>query len=240
MQAFPHASLYQVGPIHKGSGYWFQGRMPGKSSLYDIRCFTHVQSLSPEQRLVVALELQQRYQQLEREAAERQERREAMWLEGLSPEQRLEARQETAEREARERREEREAGERREEREAGERREEREAGERREEREAGERRETAEREAGERRETAEREAGERRETRQERSQLYHGMSPDQRLEAMWLEGLSPEQRLEARRPAGAFCVIVSVTRMHALLHVLACAWDVSALLASVCLQLAHV
>ena len=191
MQAFPHASLYQVGPIHKGSGYWFQGRMPGKSSLYDIRCFTHVQSLSPEQRLVVALELQQRYQQLEREAAERQERREAMWLEGLSPEQRLEARQETAEREARERRE-------------------------------------------------EREAGERRETRQERSQLYHGMSPDQRLEAMWLEGLSPEQRLEARRPAGAFCVIVSVTRMHALLHVLACAWDVSALLASVCLQLAHV
>ena len=222
MQAFPHASLYQVGPIHKGSGYWFQGRMPGKSSLYDIRCFTHVQSLSPEQRLVVALELQQRYQQLEREAAERQERREAMWLEGLSPEQRLEARQETAEREARERREEREAGERR------------------EEREAGERRETAEREAGERRETAEREAGERRETRQERSQLYHGMSPDQRLEAMWLEGLSPEQRLEARRPAGAFCVIVSVTRMHALLHVLACAWDVSALLASVCLQLAHV
>ena len=134
MQAFPHASLYQVGPIHKGSGYWFQGRMPGKSSLYDIRCFTHVQSLSPEQRLVVALELQQRYQQLEREAAERQERREAMWL----------------------------------------------------------------------------------------------------------EGLSPEQRLEARRPAGAFCVIVSVTRMHALLHVLACAWDVSALLASVCLQLAHV
>ena len=229
MQAFPHASLYQVGPIHKGSGYWFQGRMPGKSSLYDIRCFTHVQSLSPEQRLVVALELQQRYQQLEREAAERQERREAMWLEGLSPEQRLEARQETAEREARERREEREAGERREEREAG---------ERREEREAGERRETAEREARERRE--EREAGERRETRQERSQLYHGMSPDQRLEAMWLEGLSPEQRLEARRPAGAFCVIVSVTRMHALLHVLACAWDVSALLASVCLQLAHV
>jgi len=222
VQAFPHASLYQVGPIHKGSGYWFQGRMPGKSSLYDIRCFTHVQSLSPEQRLVVALELQQRYQQLEREAAERQERREAMWLEGLSPEQRLEARQETAEREARERREEREAGERR------------------EEREAGERRETAEREAGERRETAEREAGERRETRQERSQLYHGMSPDQRLEAMWLEGLSPEQRLEARRPAGAFCVIVSVTRMHALLHVLACAWDVSALLASVCLQLAHV
>ena len=220
MQAFPHASLYQVGPIHKGSGYWFQGRMPGKSSLYDIRCFTHVQSLSPEQRLVVALELQQRYQQLEREAAERQERREAMWLEGLSPEQRLEARQETAEREARERREEREAGERR------------------EEREAGERRETAEREARERRE--EREAGERRETRQERSQLYHGMSPDQRLEAMWLEGLSPEQRLEARRPAGAFCVIVSVTRMHALLHVLACAWDVSALLASVCLQLAHV
>ena len=181
MQAFPHASLYQVGPIHKGSGYWFQGRMPGKSSLYDIRCFTHVQSLSPEQRLVVALELQQRYQQLEREAAERQERREAMWLEGLSPEQRLEARQETAEREARERREEREAGERRE-----------------------------EREAGERRETAEREAGERRETRQERSQLYHGMSPDQRLEAMWLEGLSPEQRLEARRPAGAFCVIVSL------------------------------
>jgi len=220
VQAFPHASLYQVGPIHKGSGYWFQGRMPGKSSLYDIRCFTHVQSLSPEQRLVVALELQQRYQQLEREAAERQERREAMWLEGLSPEQRLEARQETAEREARERREEREAGERR------------------EEREAGERRETAEREARERRE--EREAGERRETRQERSQLYHGMSPDQRLEAMWLEGLSPEQRLEARRPAGAFCVIVSVTRMHALLHVLACAWDVSALLASVCLQLAHV
>jgi len=194
--------------------------MPGKSSLYDIRCFTHVQSLSPEQRLVVALELQQRYQQLEREAAERQERREAMWLEGLSPEQRLEARQETAEREARERREEREAGERR------------------EEREAGERRETAEREARERR--GEREAGERRETRQERSQLYHGMSPDQRLEAMWLEGLSPEQRLEARRPAGAFCVIVSVTRMHALLHVLACAWDVSALLASVCLQLAHV